>query len=131
MKKITKKMIKIYNIKNFDFMGYKIYRPEELSYHHNIIAKRNGGPETIRNGAILVQHTSHDYLHIIENYDEEIFYRIASEMLDENFKGKLDIYNLRKIRDLLLYFENEHKYDNTKKGKLLIKKPYIIDRIDI
>ena len=52
-------------------------------------------------------------------------------MLDENFKGKLDIYNLRKIRDLLLYFENEHKYDTTKKGKLLIKKPYIIDRIDI
>ena len=102
MKEITKRMINVYNIKNFDFMGYKIYRPEELSYHHNIIARRNGGPETIRNGAILVQHTSHNYLHTIERYDKEIFYRIASEMLDENIKGCLDIYNLRKKHKLTL-----------------------------
>lgn len=131
MKEITKQMIYLYNIKDFDFMGYKIFSPKDLSYHHNIIARRNGGPETIRNGAILVQHTSHDYLHTIERYDKEIFYKIASEMLDENIKGHLDIYNLRKIRDLLLYFENEHKYTTTKKGHVLIKSNYITNRIDI
>ena len=131
MKEITKQMIHLYNIKDLDFMGYKIFSPKDLSYHHNIIARRDGGPETIHNGAILVQHTSHDYLHTIERYDKEIFYKIASEMLDENIKGHLDIYNLRKIRDLLLYFENEHKYTTTKKGHVLIKSNYITNRIDI
>ena len=81
MKEITKQMIHLYNIKDFDFMGYKIFSPKDLSYHHNIIARRDGGPETIRNGAILVQHTSHDYLHTIERYDKEIFYLVVSELV--------------------------------------------------
>ena len=131
MKPITREMIKMYQLNKlgFDFMGYKFNRSEQLSYHHNVIAKRNGGLETIRNGAILVRDTSHDYIHVIERIDPEIFYLITSEMLDENLKGKIDIENLRKIRDLLLYFEREHDHDYTKKGKLLIKREYVEGRV--
>lgn len=133
MKPITREMIKMYQLNKlgFDFMGYKFNRSEQLSYHHNVIAKRNGGLETIRNGAILVRDTSHDYIHIIERIDPEIFYLITSEMLDENLKGKIDIENLRKIRDLLLYFENDHTHELSKKGKLLIKKEYLTNRIKL
>ena len=133
MKTITREMIKMYQLNKlgFDFIGYKFNRSEQLSYHHNVIAKRNGGLETIRNGAILVRDTSHDYIHVIERIDPEIFYLITSEMLDENLKGKIDIENLRKIRDLLLYFENDHTHERSKKGKLLIKKEYLTNRIKL
>ena len=133
MKSITREMIKLYRLKDWgcDFAGFTFSSPEQLSYHHNIIAARNGGPETIQNGAILNGKTGHPYLHIIEAKDPEIFYLITSEMLDENIKGKLDIDNLKRIRELLLYFEKEHKDDTTKKGKRLIKWEYINRRIDL
>lgn len=133
MKSITREMIRLYDLKKqgVDFMGYFFSSPEQLSYHHLIIAKRNGGPETIQNGAILNGRTSHPYLHVIEAKDPEIFYLITSEMLDENLKGRIDVENLKQIRDLLLYFEKEHKDDTTKKGKRLIKWEYINRRVDL
>ena len=52
-------------------------------------------------------------------------------MIEENQNKKIDIDNLKRIRDLLLYFEAEHQYDTNKKGKKLIKRKYITDRIDL
>ena len=131
MKEITKNMIKIYKINElgYDFAGYSLQKGDIYTYHHNIVAKRNNGTETIWNGAILCGKSSHPYLHVIENIDPEIFYLITSELIDENIKRKVDIENLRKIRDLLLYFEREHDHDYTKKGKLLIKREYVEGRV--
>lgn len=133
MKQVTKDMIHIYRLNKlkFDFAGYTFKNNRELSFHHLIIANRDGGPYSLDNGAILKQTTSHDYLHRIEEFDPEIFYLITSEMVDENIKGYLDIQNLRKIRDLLLYFEKEHSSTRTKNGKLLIKESYIKERITL
>lgn len=139
MKPITKEMIKIYNIKKlkYDFMGYKIDKMQSLSFHHLIIphkdsrAKGIGDGYLLWNGALLVQDTSHDYLHIIEAIDREIFLAITQQMIEENQLGKLDIKNLKRIRDLLLYFEKEHSTIKNKKGKLLIKQKYITNRIDL
>ena len=133
MKSVTREMIKLYNIKKVgvDFMGYHAKPIESLSFHHLIIPARCGGKETIQNGAVLNGLTSHPYLHLIESKDEEIFCRITSEMLDENLKGRIDIDNLKQIRDLLLYFEKEHEDDTTKKGKRLIKWEYKNRRLDL
>lgn len=139
MREITREMIKLYNIKKlgYDFMGYTFNRPEELSFHHLIIphrdCKREGLGEgyLMCNGAILKQETSHEYLHTIELYDRELFLRITKYMIEENQNRKIDIDNLKRIRDLLLYFEAEHQYDKNKKGKSLIKRKYITDRIDL
>ena len=133
MKQITKDMIRIYKIKELghDFAGYKLQKGDIYTYHHNIIAKRNGGPETIWNGAILCGKTIHPYLHLIEQYDPEIFYLITSELIDENILGELSIENLRRIRTLLEYFEKEHCSTRTKKGNLLIKESYVRDRIKL
>lgn len=136
MRPITKEMIKIYNIKKLDFMGYDIKRKESLSFHHLIIPRRQskdfgiGDGYYMWNGALLVQETSHNYLHLIEQKDYEIFCRITSEMIDQNIKGRLDIENLKKIKDLLLYFERENEDLRDKKGKLLIKKEFIRDRFN-
>lgn len=121
----------------YDFLGYKVNRKQDLSYHHLIIPRRHckeaglGEGYLYWNGAILRQNTSHDYLHIIEKIDPDIFYELTSEMIDENIKGRLDIENLKHISDLLLYFEREHDHDTSKKGKLLIKREFVTGRVNL
>lgn len=133
MKEITREMIKTFKLNKlgYDQMGYTFNNTKQLSYHHMIIAKRNGGKEIFENGAILRQNTSHDYLHILERLDPEIFYLITSELIDENIKKRVDIENLKRIRDLLLYFEREHDRDRTKKGHLLIRREYVKERVKL
>lgn len=139
MKEITKIMVNDFKIMKLgmDFMGYHVNRKQDLSYHHLIIPRRHckeaglGEGYLYWNGAILRQNTSHDYLHLIEAKDPEIFYELTSEMIDENIKGRLDIDNLKRIRDLLLYFEREHDHDTSKKGKLLIKREFVTGRVNL
>lgn len=139
MKEITKIMINDFKIMKlgYDFLGYKVNRKQDLSYHHLIIPRRHckeaglGEGYLYWNGAILRQNTSHDYLHIIEKIDSDIFYELTSEMIDENIKGRLDIDNLKRIHDLLLYFEREHDHDTSKKGKLLIKREFVTGRVNL
>ena len=134
MKQVTNLMINDFKIMQagVDFMGFHVERKESLSFHHLIIARRNCARKRIPNdgyvywnGSILVQDTSHNFLHAIERVDEEIFYLITSEMIDQNIKGHLDKENLLRIKDLLEQFEREHCADRTKKGKPLIKQEYI------
>lgn len=130
-KSVREEMISLYQLKRlgFDFMGYTFDNKGQLSYHHLIVPKRFGGKSTISNGSILRQNTSHDYLHKIEATDREIFDSITDRMVEMNINGKLDLDNLRKIRNLLLYFEREHDHDTLSSGKLLIKREYVRERI--
>ena len=133
MKEVTREMIRTFKLNKlgYDQMGYIFTNTKQLSYHHMIIANKDGGPMTFENGAILRQNTSHDYLHRINLVDPEIFYLITSELIDENIKRRVDIENLKRIRDLLLYFEREHDRDYTKKGHLLIRREYVKERIKL
>ena len=133
MKEITKLMIKKYELMKlgYDFMGYDIINKNNLSFHHLIIPHRDckamglGEGYLEWNGAILNQNTSHNYLHLIEAKDYDMFLAITNELIDENVKGHLDIDNLRRIHDILECFEREHSNDRSKKGKVLIKQEYM------
>ena len=138
MRAITNLMINDFKLKKlgYDFMGFSFKRKEQLSFHHLIFAHKDCKELHIPsegyvywNGAILRQDTSHDYLHLIEQYDPEIFYLITSELIDENIKRKLTLDSLRRIRTLLGCVEKEHCSTRTKKGNLLIKESYVRDRI--
>lgn len=133
MKELTREMAHFYKINRLmhDFLGYKVHNLNNLSYHHTIVAKRHGGKRNWENGSILIRQTSHDYIHIIEHKDLEIYDLITLQLIDENLKGKLDIENLRKIRDYLEYFEKEHCGDRNNKGKPLIKEMFVRDRIKL
>lgn len=139
MREITKVMIDMYNIKNlrYDFMGYYFKRLDELSFHHLIVPKRDckkeglGKGYQIWNGAVLKQETAHDYLHLIERIDRELFLRITKYMIEENQNRKIDIDNLKRIREVLLLFENKYEKETDRNGKLLIKTSYITDRISL
>ena len=121
---ITKVMIAKFDIHEMDFMGYSLDK-EHASFHHLIIPRREGGPKTIDNGAVLNSFTSHPYLHIIEEKDYELFYLITSEMIDQNIRRRLDLENIRRINDLLNYFEREHCGDINFNGEPLIKEKYV------
>lgn len=132
MREITKIMIKKYALLKlkYDFMGYEFNNPNQLSFHHLIVphrlckSKGLGEGYIEWNGAILRQNTSHDYLHIVERYDLDMFNAITSEMIDVNVKGYLDIENIKAIDDILNNFEREYCSARTKKGYPLIKEEY-------
>ena len=137
MREIVKTMIadyKLYRL-GYDFMGYEIGKHrEDLSFHHLIVPKRECkakglGEGYLRwNGAILMQSTSHDYLHKIEQVDREIFERITLHITQQNLMGKLDPEELLKIRCYLCYFEKEYRDARLSHGKKLIKQEYITSR---
>ena len=116
LKQSAKNLIRKYALMQlkYDFMGYEFEKLKELSFHHLII------PRTISpilemdrgyyewNGVILVQKTSHEFLHIIERFDLDRFYAITSEMLDEKIKGHISMDNIKVIDDILISFENEY-----------------------
>lgn len=131
MKEITRIMYHRYALNKLkaDFMGYVYYNPEHLSYHHLIVPRRLGGERTIENGALLVQHTAHDYLHTIERYDLDMFNAITKQMIQENENGYLDMEHFRVIDDILNCFEREYIDAMNKKGRRLIKYEYIDQRL--
>ena len=139
MREITKEMIHTFRIDKlgYDMMGYTFKRKDDLSFHHLIIPHREckhaglGEGYLFWNGAILNQRTAHEYLHVIEYVDPDIFYAITSEMIDENQLRSIEIANLKRIRDRLLSFEREHCSDTNKKGKYIIKDTYVNNRIKI
>ena len=137
MREITKIMIKDFKIMKLgvDFMGYEVGRKENLSFHHLIVPHRHckelglGEGYFYWNGAILDQRTSHEYLHLIEQKDLDMFNYITSEMIDMNILGRLDEKNLKNIDEVLQSFEREHCSDRGKKGRYLIKDEYIRRRV--
>ena len=132
MREVTQNMIKKYLLleKKYDFMGYHFVNKEELSFHHLVVAKSKCDEYGILggyyewNGAVLVRHSAHNYLHLIERIDKKTFLEITDVLIDENLKGHLDRKNLKEIHKLLCYFENCYGNEKLPSGEPLIKKEY-------
>lgn len=139
MKAITKEMINDFKIETlgYDFMGYTFEDINELSFHHMIVPKRDcrklglGTGYLYWNGAILVQTSSHEYLHAIERYEREIFEKITDLLTTQNLNKCIDKDILLYIREYLLYFESKYGNETLNSGKKLIKGQYINNRIDL
>ena len=138
MQEVSKLIIRDFNIRKlgYDFMGFNVDKNSSLSFHHLIIPKKDSKKEGIGNGykywngAILVQDTSHNYLHLIEQYDRETFEEITLQMIHQKMKGHLDKKNLMQIRELLLRFEDNFTGLYTSNGKVLIKEEYLTGRFE-
>ena len=133
MKQVSKLLINDFKIKElgYDFLGFSLQKGSILSFHHLILSKEYckkahlGKGYWYWNGVILVQDTAHEYLHLIQRYDDELFRYLTSEMVDMKFKGYLDIKNLIAIGQILDYFEYQHIEDKTDKGHYFIKEKYL------
>lgn len=137
MREITKLMVNDFNLKKlgYDFAGFHFNRTNELSFHHLIVPHRDsrsfgiGEGYVYWNGAILVQNTSHDYLHLIESVNRPMFLAITEELIKENKQGYVDVVNIRRIHSIMEEFEDKYGDERGKKGKLLIKREYVKNRI--
>ncbi len=137
MRQSTKNLIRKYSLMKlkYDFMGYEFRRMSDLSFHHLIIPRSvspfldldRGYYEW--NGVILVQKSSHEFLHIIERFDLDRFYAITSEMLDEKLKGNISMDNIKKINDVLNSFEKEYIGQTFKGSHSEIIKPAYTKRL--
>lgn len=124
MNEVTKKLITNFNIIDKDFMGYIIEPIDKLTYHH-IIKKENGGKKTYKNGAILIRDTSHNYIHIIEDRELDMYLFINKILKEINRQGYLPTHSqLLKIYECLDKFERDHSGDINCKGTPLIKERF-------
>ena len=124
MKKITSQMIKVYETYKYDWMNFLII-DNELTYHH-IVKREDGGGLTFSNGALLTPR-AHNYLHLIEKYDIEIYDKINEIFKAINNQKHKPSNNQKKIIDLLLLeFEVKNankivrKKEQTNKKKIKI-----------
>ena len=137
MREVTRRLLSDFGVLElgYDFMGYVVLGKQGISFHHLIIPRRLSKKYGISdgylywNGSILVQNTSHDYLHTIENYDLDRFDYISLEMIDMHSIGCIGLDNLKKIRDCLVGFEREYSGCKTKKGKEIIKDDFVYKRV--
>lgn len=126
-------MIKTYKIEElgYDMMGYIIEDISEISFHHLLVPRIYGGPISRWNGALLCRNTAHNYLHLIEHTEPDIFYGITKELCEEKDALTIRLENLRRIREYLLEFESRHERIVSEHGKTLTKREYKDRRIPL
>ena len=137
MLSVSKNFIKNFHLRKlgYDLMGYRFNDPIELTFHHlllpGIICEELGLGDGYEkwNGIMLVRETAHDYLHIVEAWDNNIYYDITSELLDQLIKGRVDTKNIYYIHLLLEKFEKEYRGCLGYNNKPLIKEEYQKSRI--
>ncbi len=123
MKNVTKLIIRIYNVKKIDWMGYKVSKDNPYTYHH-LKKKEYGGKEDLKNGAILTD-IAHKYLHIIESRDKELYDLLNNVLWQINEQGFAPLKRqLLAIDFILRQFEEKYKNQTNSKGKQLIKNKY-------
>lgn len=125
MSRLREKYYKEYKLQElgYDFMGYEFNDKRELSTHH-ILPRHNGGQTKKDNLCILNRYTSHNYIHLIEDYDIKVFLQISSILLKQVKLGKIDIEELKNIDELLQFFEYKFRGEATRNGDLLIRPEY-------
>lgn len=113
-------MIEIYETYKYDWMNFKI-DDEEVTYHH-IIKEENGGKVTLDNGALLTSR-AHEYLHMIERMDLDIYEMINKIFKDINDQKHAPTYKQRNVINLLLFeFETKNADKIIRKSHKLGKK---------
>lgn len=123
MNNIIGKMVKIYGLTDYCFMGYKASSESYFTYHH-LIKKCEGGPRTVENGAILTRE-AHRYLNIIEKTEYDIYHLINNILIEINLsKEHPTINHWKRINYLLREYEKLHSYDTNYYQEMVIKDTF-------
>ena len=132
MSRLRERLYKDYNLQELghDFMGYEFQEKKELSTHH-IMPRHSGGKTKKDNLCILSRDTSHNYIHLIEDYDYKIFLKISSYLYEQVKKGEISRDEILRIYELLESFEKKYKDEESRNGSLIIKPEYKTKRKEI
>ena len=118
-------MIKLYQMSEIDWFGYQRTPHSGFSYHH-LLKAEDGGKLVISNGAILTKN-AHDYLHIIEQRELEMYVYLNNLLTKINEQGFMPTKKqYQTINRMLKEFESLHRKDRTQKNQKLIKQKYLV-----
>ena len=73
---------------------------------------------------VLNRYSSHNYIHLIEDYDYKVFLQISKEIMIQVKNGKIDMEQLKNIDELLQFFEYKFRNEPSRNGDILIKPEY-------
>lgn len=130
MSRLRERLYKEYKLEEvgYDFLGYTFESKKELSTHH-IIPKHSGGQTKKNNLCILTRDTAHNYIHLIEDYDYKIFLQVSKQLMEQVKNGSIGLDEIKRIDELLMFFEDKYKNEEARNGELLIKPEYKTKRI--
>jgi hypothetical protein len=130
MSRLRERLYKDYELETlgYDFMGYEFGTKKDLSTHH-IIPKHSGGQTKKNNLCVLNRYTSHNYIHLIEDYDYKAFLNISRCLMEQVKLGKVSIGEINTIFELLQEFEFKHRNIEDRNGDPIIKEEYKTKRI--
>lgn len=125
MSRLREKLYKEYKLEElgYDFLGYEFEFKKELSTHH-ILPRHSGGQTKKDNLCVLNRFSSHNYIHLIEDTDYRIFLQVSSCLLKQVKEGKIDIEELKRIDEILQFFEYKYRDEEDRHRELLIKPIY-------
>lgn len=125
MSKLRERLYKEYKLEElgYDFLGYEFKNKKDLSTHH-IIPRHSGGQTKKNNLCVLNRFTSHNYIHLIEDFDYNTFIQLSKCLQEQVTLGKISIGELNTINDILSTFEYKYRDEETRHGELLIKPQY-------
>ena len=130
MSRLREKLYKQYNLEGlgYDFLGYTFENKKELSTQH-ILPRHSGGKTEKSNLCILNRYTSHNYIHLIEDYDYKVFLEVSKYLLEQVKKGEISMDRLLRINDALEFFEYKFRNEEDRHGEKIIKPEYKEKRI--
>lgn len=104
---VLEDMKRIFGHTRTDWMGFKVTKHNKLTYHH-INEKRNGGEESVSNGALLTR-KAHTYLHMLETLNPELYeeynyyFRIINDMRRKPTSEIMEImyYKQKELIDII------------------------------
>ena len=132
MSRLRENLVKEYHIDQlgYDCMGYTYDNFKELSTHH-IIPKHDGGNSKRNNLCILNRFTSHNYIHLIEEYDYKVFIQISSYLMQEAKNKQIDIEQIKYIHELLQFFEYKYRDECNRNNDPIIKPEFKVKRLHL
>lgn len=125
MKPIVNLMTSMWNMTDIDWLGYQLNKEQKFIFHH-IHKREHGGKVELNNGAILCGGVnSHQYLHIIECKDYELFVYLNNMLKTINNQREMpNKQQLLAIDNIFKQFEREYCGYRNSRGELLIKEEY-------
>lgn len=103
---ITKVMKQLYDVTEFDWLGFKLLDEDDLTFHH-ILKKEDGGKYEISNGALLT-YRGHAYLHVIEEIDYETYLNLNIILKEINLANNITESVRTQIENIFTDFEEKH-----------------------
>ena len=91
----------IYNPSGFDWMNIKLTKHNKYTYHH-IAERKNGGDDSVENGAILTA-IAHNFLNVLEQYCPEAYNDLQNVFIRINASHVPPSYEIMSEVDQILH----------------------------